>query len=104
MRVVAHIPVPDVTNDVGVNYRTALIQMLGGEQISSVPFITQAEQDDLNAGALYEYGATFHTHPGEALPDKRARLDALWEQARVEIQAQLAYRLSYWGYSRNVPE
>ena len=31
MRVAAHISVPDVTNDVGVNYRTALVQMLGGE-------------------------------------------------------------------------
>ncbi len=102
--VVAHFPVPDTNNDVGVNYRTALIQMLGGEQVSRVPFIAQAEQDALNAGSLYEHSATFRTHPGEALLDKRDRLDALYISKAAEIQQVIAYRLSYWGYNRDVPE
>lgn len=102
MHVVAHIPVPDVTNDVGVNYRTALIQMLGGEQASSVPFIEESEQAALNAGELYEHSAIFHTWPGETTLQKRDRLDTLYGEAVTRIQAALAYRLSYWGYSRDV--
>jgi len=103
MRVVAHFPVPDTTNDVGVNYRTALVQMLGGEQQSEVPFIEQAEQDALNAGELYEHSAMFHTWPGETTVQKRDRLDTLWTESKTQIQQALAYRLSYWGYSRDVP-
>ena len=102
MRVAAHISVPDVNNDVGVNYRTALVQMLGGEQVSAVPFIEATEQDALNAGELYEYSASFHTWPGETTIQKRDRLDVLYGETVTRIQAVLAYRLSYWGYSRDV--
>ena len=104
MQVVAHFPVPDTNNDVGINYRTALIQSLGGEQASAVPFIAQAEQDALNAGELYEYSATFYTWPAETVLEKRARLDALWAEIRAQVLQRLSYRLSYWGYSRDVPE
>lgn len=31
-RVVFHLPVPDMTNSVGVNYRMALMEHLGGDQ------------------------------------------------------------------------
>jgi len=103
LRVVAHFPVPDTDNDIGVNYRTALVQMLGGSQPSVVPFIAQAEQDALDAGELYEYSTQFYTNPGETTLEKRARLDALWEEKRIRVQASLAYRLSYWGYSRDIP-
>ena len=101
--VVAHFPVPNANNDVGVNYRTALIQSLGGSQPSAVPFIDPTEQTQLDAGELYEHSATFHTWPGESLLDKRDRLDALYTQKLAEVQQRLAYQLSYWGYSRDVP-
>ena len=101
--VVAHFPVPDTDNDVGVNYRTALIESLGGSQPSSVPFIEVAEQAALDAGELYEASARFNTHPGESLLDKRDRLDALYTEKAAEVQQRLAYQLSYWGYSRDVP-
>ena len=103
MQVVAHFPVPDAPNDVGVNYRMALIQSLGGEQLSGVPFIDAGEQAQLNAGELYEYSATFHTYPGETTLQKRDRLDALWAETQTRVLQQLSYRLSYWGYSRDIP-
>ena len=101
--VVAHFSVPDTTNDVSVNYRTALIQWLGGSQASVVPFIEVAEQTALDAGELLERSYQFYTNPGEALLDKRDRLDALYAVKAAEVQARLAYQLSYWGYSRDVP-
>jgi len=101
--VVAHFPVPNVANDVGVNYRTALIQWLGGSQTSTVPFIEVAEQTALDVGELLERAYSFNTHPGEALLDKRDRLDALYAVKAAEVQSRLAYQLSYWGYSRDVP-
>ena len=100
---VAHFPVPNVANDVGVNYRTALIQWLGGSQTSTVPFIEVAEQTALDVGELLERTYQFYTNPGEALLDKRDRLDALYAVKAAEVQTRLAYQLSYWGYSRDVP-
>ena len=102
MHVVAHFAVPNTANDIGVNYRTALIQSLGGEQTSSVPFIAVAEQTALDAGELLERSYTFNTYPAETTLQKRDRLDALWETQRARVLAELAYRLSYWGYSRDV--
>ena len=101
--VVAHFPIPNVDNDVGVNYRTAVIQWLGGSQTSSVPFIEVAEQTALDAGELLERMYQFYTNPGEALLDKRDRLDALYAVKSAEVLAKFAYQLSYWGYSRDVP-
>lgn len=62
-QIVVHFPVPNVNNDAGVNYRTAIIQWLGGEQPSRCPFIAQAEQDQLDAGAVLERVYTFNTRP-----------------------------------------
>jgi len=104
LRIVAHFPVPDTNNDIGVNYRTALIQMLGGSQTSAVPFIEQIEQDALDAGELYEYSATFNTWPGETKLQKQDRLDALYVTKQADVLAALSFRLSYWGHSRDVPE
>lgn len=101
-RVIMHFPVPDIVNGAGINYRLALIEMLGGSQTSVVPFIEGAEQTQLNAGELYEHVVMFNTHPGEILEDKQIRLDALWESERVAVQAKIQYMLSYWGYSRTI--
>ena len=101
--VVAHFAVPNINNEVGVNYRTALIQHLGGEQPSACPFISQAEQDAMNAGEVYERTYAFHTHPGETAQQKVARLDSLHGLEKTRILDGLGKQLSYWGYSRNIP-
>lgn len=101
-QVVAHFPVPNVNNQAGVNYRTAIIQWLGGEQPSRCPFVAQAEQDALNAGALLEQVYTFHTHPAETLQQKRARLDVLYNQELARLSDELGALLAYWGLGMDV--
>ena len=103
LNVVAHFAVPSALNQAGVNYRTALIQSLGGEQPSQVPFITTQEQEALNAGEVYERTYTFYTHPGETPGQKVTRLDSLHGQERTRLLAQLELQLAYWGYSRAIP-
>jgi len=100
--VVAHFAVPNTVNQVGFNYRTALIQSLGGEQPSQVPFITQSEQDALNAGAVLEKSYIFYTHPGETPQEKIAKLDILHGQERTRLLNELQHQLAYWGYGRTI--
>lgn len=101
-QVVMHFSVPDVNNEAGVNYRTALVQTGLNLVVSRVPFIAPVEQTQLNDGELYEHLVTFNTHPGETLIQKRDRLDALYQAYQTLIQDRLQNRLSYWGYSRDV--
>ncbi len=101
-RVVMHFAVPDANNDAGMNYRAALVEMLGATA-SAVPSITPVEQALLDAGELYEHSMMFHTHTGESLAQKRTRLDARWTALGASVIAELAIRLSVWGYERMVP-
>ena len=98
--VVMHIPVNDTVNSASVNYRTALIEYLGGSQPSSVPFITGAEQTQLDNGELYEHTVKFQTYPGESGASKQARLDTLFGTVSTNVQAAINFRLSYWGQHR----
>lgn len=100
--IVVHFPVPNVENDAGVNYRAALLQYLGGEQPSQCPFITEAEQTQLSAGALYERIYTFNTHPGETLAQKAVRIEALYNQELARLTDALGKMLRYWGLSVDV--
>jgi len=101
-RVVFHLPVPDTTNNVGVNYRTALTQWLG-ETTSQVPFIQSAEQVQLDNGELYEHSWDYDTHDGVSLSEKQAELDAKFTALSTVVVNQLQVRLGYWGYNRDVP-
>ena len=102
--VAAHFPVPDQVNDVGYNYRAALVESLGGPPVvSAVPFITAAEQRQLDDGELYERVYSLHSHPGETLLQKRDRLDLQWPGQRDIALQELIFKLSLWGYSRDVP-
>lgn len=101
--VVFHFPVSGANNDAGRTYQECLIEMLGGEQISIMPFIDGAEQTLLNAGGLYEVTEEFSTHPGETLPQKQARIDARYTARLADEQDELQERLRYWGYGRDIP-
>ncbi|KKN63607.1 hypothetical protein LCGC14_0500560 [marine sediment metagenome] len=101
-QVVMHFAVPDANNDAGVNYRVALVEMLGGTA-SAVPGLDAGEQTQLDTGEFCEHSLTFHTHSGESLVQKRARLDARWTVLGASVIAELAIRLSVWGYERIVP-
>ncbi|GAF93443.1 unnamed protein product [marine sediment metagenome] len=104
-RVVFHVPVPSQVNEIGTNYRTAIVEWQGGaENIqSSVPFIAGAELTQMQAGELYEVSETFNSNPTQTLADKRDALDARFADVVSEVQADFQDRLGYWGYSRDVP-
>jgi hypothetical protein len=101
-RVIFHIPVPDEDNDALVNLRVALVQLLDST-VSSVPFITGAEQTQLDNGELYEYTWQYDTHPGLTLTQKRDALDTKFAEFSTSVVSQIRARLKYWGYGRDVP-
>jgi len=104
-RVVFHVPVPDLTNVVDVNYRTAIVEWQGGATAirSVVPFIEGSEFTQLQAGELYEVEHAFNSNPNETLSQKRDKLDAMFADVRTEEQQNFQDILGYWGYSRDVP-
>jgi hypothetical protein len=71
--------------------------------VSAVPTIAPAEQAQLDAGALYEHHYTLHSHPGENATAKRDRLDVLYGTEQARVLVELANRLAFWGYERDVP-
>jgi hypothetical protein len=103
-QVVFHIPVPDMTNEVGYSYRTAIVEWQGGASniASSVPFISGDELTQLQSGELYEVSESFNSNPNETLAQKRDRLDARYAALVTATQADFQDILGYWGYSRNV--
>lgn len=102
-RVAMHFPVPNTTNEAGVNYRTAVAQAQGGAVVSIVPDILPAEQGQLDTGELIERVYWFRTDPSETPAQKQAQLDVMWSTKRSAEQAALARILSYWGYARTIP-
>jgi len=100
--VVMHIPIPDQANAVGVNYRVALVQMLG-DTTSSVPFIDAGEQTQLDNGELVEHSEKFNTNPGLSLAQNRDAIDILYSSRVSQVQNYYANLLAYWGFNRDVP-
>ena len=104
LRVVFHLPVPDESNAVGVNYRVALAMHKGSQQPSIVPasLLGADEQTALDDGVLYELVWAFDTNPEMTLLDKRDALDAKYADLASSVISQLQTRLGYYGYSRDV--
>ena len=104
-QVVFHIPVPDSTNQIDVNYRSAMVEWQGGASgiASQVPLISGAELTQLQAGELYEVSRPFNSNPGETLIQKQNKIDAMFNEIKAEVQNDFQDILSYWGYSRDVP-
>lgn len=104
--VVLHIPVANINNQAGVNYRLAVVQFMttgGVMPKSQVPFIAGAEQTQLDNGELIEIAIRFPTHPGQTLVQKRTAIDALFTATSIKVQAEWAKKLEFWGLNRDVP-
>jgi hypothetical protein len=104
-RIAFHVSIPDQNNDAGINYRTALVEYLGGASAiqSIVKGIDGTELTQLQAGELIEIPEEFNSNPNEDEPAKRARLDARYTTLVAETQSKYQKKLSYWGYERDVP-
>ena len=101
--VVMHFPVPDLTNEAGTSYRTAMVEYQGGAPIASVLTNIGAEQTALDAGEIFERPYAFNSNPTEMPAQKQAKIDAMWAVKRTEEQARLVHILSYWGFERTIP-
>lgn len=104
--VVCHVPVPDTTNKVGVNYRAAIVEYQGGAPIGSVMGDLGAEQTALDAGEIVETVESHSGNPGLTDVQLRDRLDARFGEladAQGVFVKMWQRRLQWWGYSRDVP-
>jgi hypothetical protein len=109
-QVIFHVPIPNVNNVVGVNYRTALVRSgLGGTTImaegNAPGLITTAEKNSIVSGALYEYVSQINTNPGETDAQLQARLDAMYTafaNVNQPLLQGLQHQLKYFGFDRTV--
>ncbi len=105
--VVLHIPVPNGTNHVGVNWRTALLESgLGGTtrltEGTEKWEITTAEKAQVEAGEVYEHPAQFRVE-ANGLPDAniRLQLQEWYATAKDQVITKLQSQLKYFGHTES---
>lgn len=101
LRFVFHVPIPNVNNPRGVNYRTALTQ-LGRYGTTILPdgdgtngTISAAEKAGIASRAVVEV-----VHVVKRPQATNAALDALFAQAQAETQAGIQAELADYGVTR----
>ena len=110
IRLAFHIPIPAINNDVGISYRTALVNSgIGvgeGGRRTILPTgtgpgqITTAEEDLLNAGEIFEMIVTRRRTNAAGM---NARADSWFADEKTSKLAELQERLRFYGFTRNVP-
>lgn len=103
--VVMHLAVPNANNDIGVNYRDALVASgIGGttvmtEGVAAWEILT-AEKADVEAGVLHEHVATFPIESGgKTVPQLRASLREFYAVEEARVIEVLKARLRYFGHT-----
>lgn len=102
VRVIMHFPVPAGNNEVGMAWQD-IQALLWNAALSQVLNIDPAEQAQLDSGELYEHEHVFFSRPSEGLVEKRDALDVAYAAERTTVLGELAQRLDYWGFARDVP-
>ena len=97
-QVAFHIPVPDTTNLVGINFRTILSRYI--DTTSIVPNITAGEQTQLNAGELYEERVSFRTHVNGS--GYETEIEAWYTSTKAALIATFSDQYKYSGKEANV--
>lgn len=100
---VMHFPVPDQDNEVGVNYRVALVNSgLGGTSMAEGTGpgqITTAEKTAIEAGEVYEHSIQFLAESGAStLPELLAAAQEAYAREKARVTAELQKRLRYYGF------
>ena len=108
IRIVFRIAIPDMTNNAGISYRTALIDYLkhsqGIDNISSIsPFSDADELQQVQSGEIYEVQESVR-FSSLALTDvqKRDEIDARYNELTTESLSKLQILLEWWGLKRTV--
>lgn len=100
---VMHFPVPDIDNNVAVNYRTALVNSgLGGTSMTEGTEpgqITTAEKALIDAGEMYEHSIQFLAESGAStLPKVLADARQAYVREQTRVTAKLQKQLRYYGF------
>lgn len=106
-RIAYHIPLPDQNNRAGVSYRTAVVNSgLGGTtsltEGTGAGQISAAEKAQIEAGERVEIVEDFATNPGESAAQAKTRIKARCAVLTAKVQAELAHRLTYYGFAGDV--
>ena len=103
LTVAFHIPIPNESNSAGVNKRTAVIQYMP-DRVSSVPWISAAEQTQLTNGEIFELVEDVEVNANLTLGEKRSLVDARFTALTGAAGlGKLDKVLDYWGLDRDVP-
>ena len=105
-KVVFHIPIPNVNNDVGFSYRTAVKDNenldVNGNKVSVVPGLSASEVTSMGNGSLFEYVEIFRTHNSENQATNKARLDARFNELKTNKQNDLQTKYRFYSLEGNV--
>lgn len=106
-KVAMHFPIPDVVNNVGVNYRTALVNS-GLASVSVLDSgagtegtISAAEEAQLAAGEVFEHiEDMFLDGPGMTDAIRVALLKTEYAKKDSEVLAELQQKLKFFGHNQ----
>lgn len=104
-----HVPVPDANNDVGVNYRTALVNSGIGLDTdtgrrTTLPVgtgpgeINPAEEALIDAGELFEFLESTRVPPGASNAELIVIAQNQYALTNSNLQQQIGERLRYFGH------
>lgn len=102
---VMHFPIPEANNDVGVSYRTALVNSeLGGTtqltEGTEAGQITPAEKALIESGGVYEYLTSFKVEGNGATPTAvQANFRRKYTRESALVLADLQAKLKYFGHT-----
>ena len=106
VQVAFHIPVPDVVNEAGINYRAALVQQLtqdGATIVSAYPNTPGLEITALEAGELLEVMRSVRfSRLGLTPAEKAAELDVEYAAVQANLLSDKQTELEWWGADRDV--
>ena len=106
--IVFRVPIPDVTNNAGISYRTALVEYLKHSQntdtISSIsPFTDATELSQVRNGEIYEVQQSMRFSSLALTPvQKRNEIDARYNELTTEARNKLQILLAWWGLKRTI--
>ena len=105
-----HVPVPDVNNDVGVNYRVALVNSgIGLDNTTGrrtvLPSgigpgqINVAEEALIDAGEVFEFLVPTSVPPGASNAELIVIVQNQYASTNSNLQQQIGERLRYFGHT-----
>lgn len=98
VNLIFHYTVPDINNEVGVNYR-AVVKDYISDHASVVPGLASAEQTQLDNGELFEFPTSMATEQEKGLGQLQTRARALYTELQNGLTAKLKNRFKYTATS-----